>query len=369
MKFLSYFAVYVFLATGIPVFGAEPGLIINEDNSHFFASRTAEDMTLEGLHAFVDQYANTKVSHLFLNPNAMRASFKSATRDTIWEPGDQDMPPPGTLRLWMTNAQLLHEKGLDPYAIWIARARAKNISPWLTMRMNDVHGSPNPTSFMHSKFWRENPQFWRKPHAKTGSWVDRALDYNHPEVRAHAIDFVKELLERYDPDGLELDWMRFGWHFKLGEEAAGAEVLTAFVREVRQLTESWSEKRGHSILLGVRVPTHPDAARGLGMDGVRWAKEGLVDMLVPAPFWTTTDYDIPVELWREQLGTAAADVVLAPGIEHNTRAYPGGPPIANDLAATRGFAASAWHRGANQIYLFNYMDSQTQPLNAEEYRQ
>lgn len=347
----------------------QPGLIINEDNSHFFSSRPAEAMSLEGLHAFVDQYANTKVSHLFLSPNAMRASFKSATREAIWELGDQEMPPPGSGQAWINNARLLHEKGLDPYAVWIARAREKGISPWLSMRMNDIHDVPNTKSYMHSTFWLKHPEFWRVPHDTRGGWTARALDYAHAEVREHNMDFVKELLERYDPDGLELDWMRFGWHFKAGEEAEGVAILTEFVREVRALTHAWSEKRGHPIQLGVRVPAHPDAARGLGMDGVQWGKEGLVDRIVPCPFWTTTDFDIPVELWREQLGAAADNVVIAPGIEFNSRAYPGATPAANDLAATRGFAASAWHRGADQIYLFNYMDSDTRPVSEGDYQE
>jgi hypothetical protein len=162
--------------------------------------------------------------------------------------------------------------------------------------------------------------------------------------------------------------MRFGWHFKDGEEAAGAELLTQFMRQVRQLTIEWGEKRGHAIQLAARVPAHPDAAKGLGMDGVRWAKEGLVDMLVPCPFWLTSDFDIPVELWREQLGVEGAAVKLAPGLEFNSRAWPGGAPMANDLPSTRGFAASAWQRGADQIYLFNYMDSETIPVSQSDYR-
>ena len=345
----------------------EPGIIINEDNSHFYTSRTAEEMTLEGLHAFVDQYANTQVSHLFLSTNSMKASFASTSREAIWELGDQEMPT-ATGKLWMDNARLLHERGLDPYTVWIARSRQKGISPWLSMRMNDIHDVPNVKSYMHSTFWVEHPEFWRVPNDTRGGYFPRALDFGHPEVRDYAMSFVRELLERYDPDGLELDWMRFGWHFKAGEEAQGAELLTAFMREVRQLTQDWSKKRGHPILLSARVPAHPDAAKGLGMDGVRWAKEGLVDMLTPCPFWTTSDFDIPVELWKERLGDATTHVIIAPGLEFNTRAYPGAAPIANDLAATRGFAASAWHRGADQIYLFNYMDSHTRPVSADGYR-
>ncbi|MFH1920757.1 MAG: hypothetical protein ABIP48_12815, partial [Planctomycetota bacterium] len=33
----------------------------------------------------------------------------------------------------------------------------------------------------------------------------------------------------------------------------------------------------------------------------------------------------------------------------------------------RGFAASAYHRGADSLYLFNWMDSQTRPVTESEY--
>ena len=289
------------------------GLVINEDNSHFFGTRQADDMTLEGLHAFVDQYAGTEASHLFLCPNAMRASFRSTTRDAIWDPRGQDAPEPGFGGPWAANARLLHERGLDPYAVWIARCREKGLSPWLSMRMNDVHDVDNLKNFMHSTFWVEHPEYWRVPGG--AGWTDRALDYAVPEVREHNMAFIRELLERYDPDGLELDWMRFGYHFAPGKEAEGSTLLTQFMRDVRALTREWSEKRGHAIQLGARVPAHPDAASGLGMDGVAWAKEGLIDMLVPTPFWLSSDFDIPVELWRERMGDAAGRVIIAPGLE------------------------------------------------------
>ncbi|MBI3119452.1 MAG: right-handed parallel beta-helix repeat-containing protein, partial [Candidatus Hydrogenedentes bacterium] len=343
------------------------GVIINEDNSHFFGSRTAEEMSLEGLQAFVDQYANTQVTHLFLNPNAMRASYDSAVRDVIWEVGNQVVPDLEVARKWVENARLLHERGLDPYAVWIARCREQGISPWLTMRMNDVHDVNDTTNYMHSTFWVQHPEYWRVPGSQ-GAWQDRALDYGIPEVREHNLALVRELLERYDPDGLELDWMRFGWHFAPGKEAEGADILTDFMRTVRGLGSEASKKRGHPILLGARVPTHPDAARGLGMDGVRWAKEGLIDWLVPSPFWATADFDIPIELWREQLGDASKNIVLAAGQEILLQAYPGAPQIENDLASLRGFASAALHRRANAIYLFNYMDPGPMPGGAGSYQ-
>ncbi|MDZ4857970.1 MAG: family 10 glycosylhydrolase [Candidatus Hydrogenedentes bacterium] len=333
-----------------------PILIFNEDDSHFFGSRKAEDMTIEGLHAFVDQYAGTKITHLFLNPNAMRASFASSTREPIWDLGKQIIPDNEFAKAWIDNAKLLYERGLDPYAIWIARSREKGISPWISMRMNDVHEVSDTTSYLHSTFWRDNPQFWRVPNEEKRGWQDRALDFAHPEVREHAMAFVRELLERYDMDGLELDWMRFGYHFAPGKEREGVEILNQFTREVRALTREWREKRGHPIQLAARVPAHPDAAVGLGMDGVTWAREGLIDLLIPTPFWASADFDIPVELWKERLGDATAKVKVAPGLEILLGAYPGAKQITNDLASVRGFASGAWARGADAIYLFNFLD-------------
>ncbi len=333
------------------------GLAINEDDSHFFGSRFPEQMTLEGLHAFVDQYANTKVSHLFLCPNAMKASFRSAVWDAIWDLKGSQKPPTEEFAIkWVENARLLDERGLDPYAVWIARCREKGISPWLTMRMNDVHNADDVDNYIHNSFWCGHPGYWRVPGGK--GWTDRAFDYGIPEVREHHMAFVRELLERYDPDGLELDWMRFGYHFKPGHEAEGSEILTQFMKEVRALTKEWSVKRGHAIKLGARVPTHPEAAKGLGMDGVRWVQEGLVDMLVPTPFWATSDFDIPIELWRERIGDPVKNIVLAAGQEILTQAYPGAKQIENDITSVRGFAAAHLHRGADQIYLFNYMDKE-----------
>ena len=154
-------------AGGEPTAPAEnPGslrnmLALNEDNSHFFGTRKPEDMTTAGLHAFVDQYAGSAVTHLFLCPNAMRASFRSQSRDAIWDPvGGKE--PDG---LWPQNAKRLFAAGLDPYQVWIGRCREKGLSPWLSMRMNDVHDVDNPDNFMHSSFWRAHPEFWRVPTA------------------------------------------------------------------------------------------------------------------------------------------------------------------------------------------------------------
>jgi hypothetical protein len=346
------------------------GLALNEDDGHFFASRAEKEMTMEGLTAFVDQYAGTQVSHLFLCPNAQRACYRSKVWDAIWEVGDQKVLATDAVgkepEKWVRNVQLLDERGLNPYTIWIGRCREKGISPWLSMRMNDIHDVHEPTSFLHSTFRVKHPEYWRVPESDW-DWISRAFDYGHPEVRKHHMKLIRELFEMYDLDGLELDWMRFGYHFKPGWEQEGCDILTEFMREVRRLAKQASARRGHPVKVGARVPANPMAARGLGMDGVRWAKEGLVDMLVVTPFWVTTDFDIPLDLWRELLGPAAKSIILAAGNELHLRPYWSQQHRLNDLESVCGFTAAMLDRGADQIYLFNYMDSGTTVADASEY--
>ena len=326
----------------------KPMLIINEDNDHYF-KKSPDLMTEAALRAYIDQFADTKVTHFFMCPNGQRTSYRSAVHEAIWDEVGGAMPND----IWCLNAKSLHDQGIDPYQVWIGRCREKNISPWLTMRMNDVHFVTTTNYFRNTNYWRKHPELWRVPNAKSGNWTDYAFDYSKREVRDYHLSLVRELLNRYDPDGLELDWMRFCYHLTPGMEQEQADMLTGFFRQVRTLADAAATRRGHVIRLSARVPSHPDAAAGLGMDGVEWAKQGLVDLLVVSPFFSSSDFDIPVELWRERLGAQAAKVQVIPAIDNGTAPYPGAPRTDNDLAIYRGWASALRHRGANSFYLFN----------------
>jgi len=345
---------------------AAQSLFLNEDANHFAHSRSAEEMTPEGVDALVDGYVvGNQVSDLVFNPNAMRSSVSSRIKQAFWEGFDPDAGNDqpffagvaenrDMIRGWVSNLKLLHDRGIDPYERWLRRSREHGVRGWISIRMNDLHQVDEPGHCMHDRFWQEHPEYWRTPE-RTYEWqADRALDYEHPEVRAHFLAYIEECVERYDMDGLEIDWMRQPWCLRPGREEAGAILITEFMQQVNALLQRQAAQRGHDIKLCVRVPSHPEASRRLGFDTVGWARAGLVDVIVPTPAFGNTDFDMPIELWQQLLaGTATT---LAPGLEISVSPFPFHPLRYITLEQVRGAATTLLARGADAIYLFNYMD-------------
>jgi hypothetical protein len=344
-------------------------VIFNEDFDHFFVNRTDQEMTLAGLEAFVDQYVGTGVTELYFCPNGMKANYDSKVMDPIWKGLDEDSYWPSAKR-FLSNCRILHERGINPYTHWCKYAREKGFGAWLTVRMNDVHFTDQPNAYTLSSFWKNRPDL-RRVEDTVHTYADMALDYEKQEVQDYYFALIQELLELTDPDGIELDWMRFVYHFKAGRERFGQAALAAFLFKVRGLTLRYAAKRGHEIKISVRVPNHLATARALGLDAVAWAKAGLVDQIVLSQFFGTADHDVPLEVWKEALGEEARRVKVAVCVDYNMRsgAAPGMVSVHPRVPFYRGWASAAAHRGADALYLFNYQylhDSERKGVTSEE---
>jgi hypothetical protein len=166
------------------------------------------------------------------------------------------------------------------------------------------------------------------------------------------MSLIVETLDRYDLDGLELDFMREPYVFSADKEREGAPILTGWMREVRKRTTDAAAKRGHPVRLGVRVPSRPEVAVAMGLDATTWAKEGMIDVLVTTPRWATLEFDLPISQWRQALGNAK--VALLGGLEVLYRPVPGGPASTVSPELAIGAATSVLSQGADAVYLFNY---------------
>ncbi len=344
-------------------------LWVNEDNAHFYDEHPHASMTEAGVRALVDRYAlGSGVAGLILCVNVQRALFDSR----VWEPlyhgydpdGPDDQPllrslspeaasmTPGQRgRHWVHSLWLLKHRGVDHPAVWLDQCRRRSVAGWLTVRMNDCHHNDDEEAFWHSSLWKTRPDLRRVGH-RDGDWFESALDFGKPEVVEHYMALIGELFERYDFDGIELDWMRWVRHFRPGHEQAGSAVLTDIMRRTRHLAEAAARRRGRPVHIGVRLPSDPQAAIALGYDVVTWGREQLVDQVVLCPFFEQAEFDWPLGLWRALLGERVA-ILCQP--EAAVRPYPeaGRSELLRDYAFLYGSAASARRRGADGIYLFN----------------
>ncbi|MDO5113637.1 MAG: hypothetical protein Q4E67_04615 [Planctomycetia bacterium] len=337
-----------------PLWAEKPILVINEDNDHYF-KQAPEFMTEEALRAYIDQFANTHVTHFFMCPQGQRASYDSKVTEPIWEGvtgGEIDYGPGQDGIRWTSNCKTLCEKGIDPYKIWIERCRQISISPWMTMRMNDAHFLQNRNYFRTLNFWREHPELWLDPNQNS------AFNYAKKEVRDYHLAIVRELFERYDFDGLELDWVRMYPLLTPGKEREESIYLTEFMREVRKISKEWEEKRGHSIALSARVVAEPKAAEIIGMNPVQWAQEGLIDVLVISNFWSTSDFELSANEWKKAMGDVAKNVKVLVATDAGINS--GAAPMRGlTLEMYNAWAANGYHQGADGVYLFNLVYNPT----------
>ncbi len=306
------------------------------------------EMALAALRQTVDQYQGTGVTHLFWNVNYHRVAYPSEVWPSIW---DVREPEENLSQLWTRRFYELTRLGIDDvFAILIPRCRERGVSPRISLRMNDHHALDNP--HFSSPLLFENPQLW------LSGWRTRGgqgrFNYARPEVREHYLKLVAEVLQRYDVDGLELEWSRTPPYFNDDEIDNGREMMTDFMRAVRRKTQAAAAQRGHPVQLAVRVPPRPEFAHGVGLDAVAWAREGLVDMVIASDYWNALP-DVPVEDWRARIGLDATQCRIVPGTYATYGCTPGFNQnvISSNLTAWRGFAASQYDRGADGIYFYN----------------
>lgn len=293
-------------------------LSLNLDNSNLGQTLTYDELSVEGVRAYFHNMSRGGETHFFICPNAQNTSYDSKVWDPVWHVDPRTKDTSKSVA-WARNYRILHERGVDWVQVMVDACRERKVSPWMSMRMNDIHNIGDYVSWASSTFWLDHPEFRRVPNKlKGGSFdADLALDYTHREVREYALSLVREMLERWDVDGIECDWLRFVHHVNAEAERtrAGCVALTEFMREVRRIADEVGVRRGRHIGVSVRVATMPEAAYGLGCDAVDWAAKGYVDVVMPCNFFSTSDFAADWAWWKKRLHEVNPKVKLVGGVD------------------------------------------------------
>lgn len=339
--------------------GGRPILVVNGDNDHYFKAGCMKTFvpveeriaSADGARRYLDAITEGgKVTHYFACANGQRASYDSKACDPIWMAVDEAKARGIEPNEWPLNAKRMRDAGFDCYSVWCEYGRKKGVSVWISQRMNDVHNVDLEWNIRTNRFWYDHPELRREP-GTDGNWTRHALDYSKPAVQDFSFGIFRELVDRYDADGFELDFMRFWEHLTPGREREQAPILTAFIRRCRDYANEKAKARGHAILLSTRVPSSYEAALAFGYDPETWAREGLVDMIAVANFWAGADYDFDFAGWRGRLEAANPAVTVLPCVCDNVSCT--GEVAAVDGPALAGWADNAFTAGAEGVYFFN----------------
>ena len=273
------------------------------------------------------------------------------------------------------NAEL-NKLGTDSLKLAIDICRKNNMEIFWTYRLNDIHdANPGPDHEI-SPWKRENRHLMmgkledqKKYPSSDPRWYYTFLDYAQREVRDVNVAVVKDILNRYDVDGIDLDFLRHPAYFKetmllqpVTQEHT--DMLTDMVAKIRREILAASKRKDKPILLSVRILPTLELNRRFGFDIERWLKDGTIDLITVGggydPFTASVSgkemidfghaYDVPVYACLSRSGfqhagfAATGEWEAFDGIEH-----------------WRAAAANAWAAGADGITTFNLFPSDPDP--------
>ena len=182
----------------------------------------------------------------------------------------------------------------------------------------------------------------------TTEWgIRTGLDYARPEVRSHVAALVIDLFERFDTDGVELDFMRHPAFFRVDEAYGSRHLITDMLREIRARMDEVSASTGRDLEILVRVPpTLADSAR-IGLDVETWIREGIVDAVAAGGGFIPLH--APIEEFVEAANGANCQIL---GSIESLRP-------ATEEESVNAIASRHYEGGASGLYLFNFWHKST----------
>ncbi len=243
--------------------------------------------------------------------------------------------------------KLYCELNVDFVDVFIDTMREGGIRPWITIRMNDTHCNDEKTNFLRGTFFYEAKEkgMYISSGGEDYGYFNCCFDYSHTEVRSMMLNYIREIADRYDMDGIELDFQRELFCFDYKNNRECYKIMNDFMREARKIVNETAKKKGRDILLMARVSPSIEDSLAFGFDVKAWAEEKLVDAVVPTPRWGHCDSGIPVADWKKLVGD---NIAVFPGIEtlnysHSFTTY----------EQAKAYWACFDSAGADGLYTFN----------------
>ena len=224
-------------------------------------------------------------------------------------------------------------EGTNIAEIYIEETKKRGLECFYSYRLNE-------SLEKNDEFAEAHPD-WTIP----GEWDQPLKNFAVPELRADKVGYFRELVERYDFDGVEVDFARGTIMTPVGHQWEMRDIVTRFLHEVRAATLEVERQRGRPVLVAVRVP---DCLLGCTFDGLdvsTWVELNLADMIVLG----VRTLELEIEEYRHLVSDRPVQVYACLDDHHCSDGY-SWPPI----EVWRGCVYNWWSQGADAIQTFNW---------------
>ncbi len=224
--------------------------------------------------------------------------------------------------------------GYDPlaYAIQEAHARGLELHAWINPFRYRAQGIPS--SYYTNDNITKNHSDWILDY--TAKSKGTILDPGNPDVRAHIIAVVEEIVENYDVDGIIFDDYFYPYGGTTTEDAASVEkwkpddmsvgdwrrqnidkTIAGVYEMIKKSSKPWvrfgispfgiwTTDQNEADRYGITLPsgiTGSDQYKDLGCNTVAWMQGGYVDYISPQLYWPTTQtaqsYTVLCKWWSD----------------------------------------------------------------------
>jgi hypothetical protein len=254
--------------------------------------------------------------------------------------------------------------GTDPLRLTVESCKKQNIEIFFTLRMNDIHDNWTPQWFPQWKKERPQALIGKRSDLDDYEWSDMRsiwspVDFAYPEVRQRTVEIVRDVVSRYDVDGIDLDYLRHQCYFREIQRGQPAtqehlDMLTDMMRQIRNVVREAGEVKGKPIMLSARVMPNFALNRQFGFDVQKWADSGYIDFISLGGGYDP--FTMPIRdavNWCHQRGMPVYACLSGSGMEERDvkGTYLGQSTY--EVEAYRGAASNAWAQGVDGIMTFN----------------
>jgi len=243
------------------------------------------------------------------------------------------------------------DEGWDIIGLCHEGAKARGLESFFSYRINGNDADPvSPGKHIAQipPFKQEHPEWL----IHGGTFNRKSPPYNFAikEVREHKLDIIAEALDRYDFDGVEIDFARVCPVLPPGQQWELRWAITEFMAGVRDICNEEARHHKKPVLVAARVPETLEGCHFDGLDVEQWIESLSVDILTLG----CRSFEVDYRAFHDLTAHANNPVRCYPCIDdiHATDGYRNPP-----MEVFRGVFANWRRQGFTGVQTFNFQNS------------